>query len=123
MRRAATRSGAHGARRASAQRPTCAHAPRATRHARTALWRTHPPSRCVAGRAVPSIINVIDTEEKPPTYFRQTKFTAAFQGIVDGYGVPRFGEVNPTPFTMITYPFLFGVMFGDVGHGAIVLRT
>ena len=74
-----------------------------------------------AGAQVPSIVNVIDTDEKPPTFFRQNKFTAGFQGIVDGYGIPRCGEINPTPFTIITYPFLFGVMFGDVGHGFLVL--
>ena len=74
-----------------------------------------------AGAAGASIVNVIDTEEKPPTYFQQNKFTAGFQGIVDGYGVPRCGEINPAAFTIITYPFLFGVMFGDVGHGLIVL--
>jgi len=69
----------------------------------------------------PSIVNVIETDEKPPTYFRLNKFTAGFQGIVDGYGIPRFGEVNPAAFTIITYPFLFGVMFGDVGHGLLLL--
>ena len=74
-----------------------------------------------AGAQVASIVNVIDTDEKPPTYFRMNKFTAGFQGIVDGYGIPRCGEINPTPFTIITYPFLFGVMFGDVGHGFLVL--
>ena len=70
---------------------------------------------------MPSIVNVIETDESPPTYFRINKFTAAFQGIVDGYGVPRCGEINPAAFTIITYPFLFGVMFGDVGHGLLVL--
>jgi len=69
----------------------------------------------------PSIVNVIDSDDKPPTYFRTNKFTAAFQGIVDGYGVPRCGEINPAVFTIVTYPFLFGVMFGDVGHGLILL--
>jgi len=74
-----------------------------------------------SGAHVPSVVNVIDSDEKPPTYFRLNKFTSAFQGIVDGYGVPRCGEINPAAFTIITYPFLFGVMFGDVGHGLLVL--
>lgn len=55
----------------------------------------------------------------PPTYFRLNEFTAPFQNIVSTYGVPKFKEVNPAYFSIITFPFLFGVMFGDVGHGFI----
>ena len=73
-----------------------------------------------SGAQVPSILNVIETDEKPPTYFRLNKFTMAFQAIVDAYGIPRYGEINPTPFVIVTFPFLFGVMFGDVGHGMLV---
>jgi len=64
---------------------------------------------------------ILDTNETPPTYFPTNKFTKAFQAIVNAYGTPRFKEINPTVFTIITYPFLFGVMFGDVGHGLILL--
>ena len=74
----------------------------------------------VAGASVPSVVNKMPTGERPPTYNKTNKFTAGFQAIVDAYGVAVPGEVNPTPYTIITFPFLFAVMFGDAGHGLIM---
>jgi len=52
-----------------------------------------------------------------PTYFKLNKWTAPFQGIVDTYGIARYKEINPGMFTIVTFPFCFGVMYGDMGHG------
>ena len=63
----------------------------------------------------------IDEEiQSPPTYIRTNEFTSTFQLIVDTYGIPHYREINPGYFTIITFPFLFGVMFGDIGHGLVV---
>jgi V-type H+-transporting ATPase subunit a len=56
----------------------------------------------------------------PPTYFRVNKITDSFQTIVNTYGYPRYKEVNPGLFTIFTFPFLFGVMYGDIGHGTLL---
>ncbi|KAK7583962.1 hypothetical protein V9T40_004925 [Parthenolecanium corni] len=73
-----------------------------------------------SGSSVPPILNRMDTVESPPTYNRTNKFTSAFQALIDAYGVANYREVNPTPYTIITFPFLFAVMFGDLGHGFLM---
>lgn len=57
----------------------------------------------------------------PPTYIKTNEFTESFQEIVNTYGIPMYKEVNPAVFAIVTFPFLFGVMFGDVGHGGLLL--
>ncbi|XP_036132259.1 V-type proton ATPase 116 kDa subunit a2 isoform X4 [Molossus molossus] len=69
---------------------------------------------------IPSFMNTIPTKETPPTLIRTNKFTEGFQNIVDAYGVGSYREVNPALFTIVTFPFLFAVMFGDCGHGFVM---
>uniref|UniRef100_A0A8C5MWQ6 V-type proton ATPase subunit a n=1 Tax=Leptobrachium leishanense TaxID=445787 RepID=A0A8C5MWQ6_9ANUR len=73
-----------------------------------------------SGSTVPSILNRMQTSQTPPTYNKTNKFTCGFQNIVDAYGISSYREINPAPYTIITFPFLFAVMFGDFGHGVLM---
>ncbi|XP_068596568.1 T cell immune regulator 1, ATPase H+ transporting V0 subunit a3b [Brachionichthys hirsutus] len=73
-----------------------------------------------SGSGVDSFYNRLPSSTPPPTLFPLNSFTAGFQNIVDAYGVASYREVNPAVYTIITFPFLFAVMFGDVGHGILM---
>ena len=64
---------------------------------------------------------VVEVWPTPPTHFRTNKFTDAYQEFVNTYGIPRYREINPALFTAATFPFLFGVMYGDIGHGSCLV--
>ncbi|UJR10911.1 hypothetical protein I4U23_015098 [Adineta vaga] len=77
-------------------------------------------SEASGGGTVSSVLNRMVTREQPPTHHKLNRFTQGFQNIVDAYGVATYREINPMPFVVITFPFLFAVMFGDAGHGILV---
>jgi len=71
--------------------------------------------------AMPSLVDKVPKPwPTPPTHFTTNKFTYGYQEFVNTYGIPRYREANPALFTAATFPFLFGVMYGDIGHGTFL---
>lgn len=62
----------------------------------------------------------LDHEVKAPSKFANSRFVKPFEEITKLYGMPNYNEVDPTPLLAITFPFLFGLMFGDLGHGLVL---
>ncbi|MDP2865178.1 MAG: V-type ATPase 116kDa subunit family protein [Elusimicrobiota bacterium] len=53
-----------------------------------------------------------------PVLLKPPRLLRPFAALVKGYGLPRYGEADPTVFAALSFLFMFGMMFGDVGHGA-----
>ena len=62
-----------------------------------------------------TVKNVKDAE--PPTKLRNPKIFKPFEMFVTMYGLPAYNEMDPTIFIALTYTFIFGIMFGDIGQG------
>lgn len=53
----------------------------------------------------------------PPTKLKNPRFFKPFEMFIRMYGLPAHDEMDPTMFVALTYTFIFGAMFGDVGQG------
>ncbi len=54
---------------------------------------------------------------QPPTKLKNPKIFKPFEMFIRMYGLPAYNEIDPTIFVGLTYAFIFGTMFGDVGQG------
>ncbi|MDD4850039.1 MAG: V-type ATPase 116kDa subunit family protein [Gemmiger sp.] len=76
-------------------------------------------------QAVPSIKLTVDDPgnaglHTPPTKLKNSWWSRPFEFFVEMYGLPSYGETDITTFVAITFTVLFGIMFGDVGQGAVL---
>jgi V-type H+-transporting ATPase subunit a len=83
------------------------------------VQQTLTQSEVAKGRT-PPLINEISSRLTPPTFIPVTAFSSGFQALVNTYGTPRYREANPGAFCCIMFPYLFGIMFGDFGHGLLL---
>jgi len=55
-----------------------------------------------------------------PTVPVKNRLLQSFAVLVKQYGIPEYGEIDPTPLFAVTFLAMFGAMFGDVGQGAVI---
>lgn len=77
---------------------------------------TNSVQQALKGRVV-SFIKEDDTSASVPVSFKYPRFFKLFDSITNLYGSPSYNEINPTPIMALSFPILFGLMFGDLGHG------
>ncbi len=62
-----------------------------------------------------------DENDQVPSRHHYPFWLRPFVPLVKSYGIPRYGEFDPSLMFALTYLLLFGAMFGDVGHGGVIL--
>jgi len=60
------------------------------------------------------------TEDEIPVLLRHSRLLRPFEVLVSTYGLPSYRELEPTFFVALSYVLMFGMMFGDAGHGAVL---
>ncbi|MEZ4657034.1 MAG: V-type ATPase 116kDa subunit family protein [Caldilineaceae bacterium] len=71
-----------------------------------------------------AIIEVLEPDEarlQVPTLLRNPPVLAAFEGLVTTFGLPAYNELDPTPLVGLTFVLMYGMMFGDIGHGLLLV--
>jgi V/A-type H+/Na+-transporting ATPase subunit I len=68
-----------------------------------------------------ALVELPPPDELPPTLLRAAKVAGPFRVLVDTYGVLPYSDVDPTAFAALAFVVMFGMMFGDVGHGALLI--
>ena len=81
------------------------------------------------GRAVVDVERPEDMPEalastfRIPILYRNPLLLRPFQTLVQIYGVPSYGEIQPTTFFAASFLLMFGLMFGDVGQGLVLFSA
>jgi V/A-type H+-transporting ATPase subunit I len=60
---------------------------------------------------------------KVPILHRNPLLLRPFQRLIGLYGTPDYREIEPTPFFALSFLLMFGLMFGDIGHGAVLFSA
>ncbi len=65
-------------------------------------------------------VEELKEDEEPPVILKNNPFSASMEGVVESYGLPVKGEIDPTTIMSFFYVFFFGMMLSDAAYGALV---
>lgn len=65
-------------------------------------------------------VEELKEDEEPPVILKNNPFSANMEGVVESYGLPVKGEIDPTTIMSFFYVFFFGMMLSDAAYGVIV---
>lgn len=65
-------------------------------------------------------VEELKEDEEPPVLLKNNPFSASMEGVVESYGLPMKGEIDPTAIMSFFYIFFFGMMLSDAAYGLIV---
>lgn len=65
-------------------------------------------------------IEDLPEEEEAPVLLENGKATRSVEGVLESFGLPAKGEVDPTKIMFVFYVFLFGLMLSDAAYGLII---
>jgi vacuolar-type H+-ATPase subunit I/STV1 len=79
--------------------------------------------KTIKGSCPNALTNVASEEkgDKPPTLMNNPQVAKCYEKLTAAYGLPNYHELDPTLISLLTFPVIFGLMFGDIGHGLIFL--
>ncbi|TFZ41394.1 V-type ATP synthase subunit I [Soehngenia longivitae] len=58
---------------------------------------------------------------KVPILLENSNYAETFESLTGMYALPKYSEIDPTPFLAPFYTLFFGMMAADVGYGLIML--
>jgi V/A-type H+/Na+-transporting ATPase subunit I len=88
-------------------------------------WAPEPELACLNERLAPLGASLVELPSPraahPPTLLAPASAAEPFHPLLTTYGTPPYEDVDPTPFVAFTYSLMFGMMFGDVGGGLLIV--
>ena len=77
--------------------------------------------RLTGGKTIIEVADPSEQDANIPTLLENPRLLKPFEMLVAGYGHPCYREIEPTPLVALSFLLMFGIMFGDVGQGAVLV--